>query len=438
MTRLKAHPTVMTPLLFLAILVVLTFTSWRILTKAIGPGGGLDFHPYWYQGHHLRQGTNPYDAFFTGKLPATPVHYLDGVTAEAPPIGQPGLLHMPTNLAPLGLLLFTFSFLSWPLAKIIWLSFNLALMLVTPWLALRWPAELPPLTTNQKLLICLIFYALTGTRVTVWLGQTTLLICILLVGTLLALKKNRFIAGILFGFALSKYSLALPLLLFLLYKKEFRVIATGAAVQVAALLLLSLLSGDTPAHLAYDYLLMYQRLSGSEAELGIHLLRWFPAGGLWLVGGLSLFVAAILGYWSWQYDSRLKEMGSQLNAIVDLNLVVIFACWTLVIGYHGLYDTIIVIWFINLAIYGLTRPEPYHLSALWQALLLLSLAAATVVLSLPGEILGVFLSPEATRLWLRAVDVSITGAITLLLIVALGLLFRIHQPEELKAALAPS
>ena len=99
--------------------------------------GGIDLYAYWFEGHALRQGSNPYYAYLSGRKPSPPVTYLDGVTQTTGPIGQPGLPTIPTNTAPLSLILFALSFFTWPLAKWLWLWPNLALVLATPPLALK-------------------------------------------------------------------------------------------------------------------------------------------------------------------------------------------------------------------------------------------------------------------------------------------------------------
>src|SRR5215470_16620998 len=123
-----------------AALVVLLIIAARSIFLAIehglfAPWGGGDFHAYWYYGHFVRRGVSPYHAFFTDPTAiAGPVRYLDGVTVQHL---TPQLSMMPANTAPMLLLLSVFSWLSWPLAKALWLGCNLLVAAAVPWLAIR-------------------------------------------------------------------------------------------------------------------------------------------------------------------------------------------------------------------------------------------------------------------------------------------------------------
>jgi hypothetical protein len=77
------------------------------------------------------------------------------------------------------------------------------------------------------LVICFAFYGFVGTRVSVGTGQTTLFVFALMLGALLTMSKNWFASGIMLGFALSKYSVALPVFLFMLYEQKYRAIGTN-------------------------------------------------------------------------------------------------------------------------------------------------------------------------------------------------------------------
>jgi hypothetical protein len=50
------------------------------------PLGSRDFHQFWYAGHFIIQGSDPYEAFFAKKPPKLPIEYLDGVTITQYPV----------------------------------------------------------------------------------------------------------------------------------------------------------------------------------------------------------------------------------------------------------------------------------------------------------------------------------------------------------------
>ncbi|NKQ36716.1 MAG: hypothetical protein HF973_14020 [Chloroflexi bacterium] len=107
-------------LLFLMLPASIIFALFSV-REVLLPRGSADFHSYWFSGHFLRQGTDPYQAFFDRRVPSVPVHYVDGLTTEQAPVAQPGLAITPANTAPITLLLSLFSWLSWPSAKLLWL-----------------------------------------------------------------------------------------------------------------------------------------------------------------------------------------------------------------------------------------------------------------------------------------------------------------------------
>src|SRR5690349_7313069 len=88
------------------------------------PLGGRDFHQFWYAGHFVLQGTDPYAAYFAKELPRLPIKYLDGVTVTQYPVAQGKLAIIPSNTPVILLLLSPFSLFSWGVAKWLFLIVN--------------------------------------------------------------------------------------------------------------------------------------------------------------------------------------------------------------------------------------------------------------------------------------------------------------------------
>ena len=63
--------------------------------------------------------------------------------------------------------------------------------------------------------------------------------------TLLLRQRYWFWAGVALGIALGKYSLALPVVIFLLFEKRFRVIAVAIVIQGISLLAVAMLEGGS-------------------------------------------------------------------------------------------------------------------------------------------------------------------------------------------------
>jgi hypothetical protein len=170
------------------------FSISRIVTNTVGitqtEDVGYDLHPYWYSGHFIRQGVNPYFAFLNGLEPALPIAYMDGSIVESPPVAQPELGLTPANTAPMLLLLSVLSWLSWPVAKTVWLFTNLVLMLALPWLTMCFLPDRHQWPLSARWLLALLFYGWLGSRAAVTSGQTTLLVLTLSMGALLLPRRH--------------------------------------------------------------------------------------------------------------------------------------------------------------------------------------------------------------------------------------------------------
>jgi hypothetical protein len=187
----------------------------RNIQKVYEPRGAIDFHPYWYYAHFVRAGINPYSAFASEAMLPEAVHYVDGSVVAPDAVEQRSLADIPANTAPLLFIFTLFAYLPWMLAKTVWMVLCVALVLVTPWLALR---LLPPslqLPLGLKWVVALSFYAMKGPRVAIANGQPSILVFFLMIVTLLLRQRHWFWAGLILGVALSKYSIALPVALFL-------------------------------------------------------------------------------------------------------------------------------------------------------------------------------------------------------------------------------
>ena len=106
-------------LLGLAILSIISVIY--SITKTVDHSGAFDFHSYWYAGHFVRQGSDPYEAYLQGLALDVPVSYWDAEPTTSLPIAQPDLAIVPAKTAPMVLLLTPFSYVSWGLAKVLWL-----------------------------------------------------------------------------------------------------------------------------------------------------------------------------------------------------------------------------------------------------------------------------------------------------------------------------
>lgn len=377
-------------LCFLAGLYAVAVTIYLFVETA-KPLGSRDFHQFWYAGHFIIQGRDPYEAFFAGEPPALPVVYLDGVTIEQYPIAQYDLEITPSNTPMMLLLLTPFSYFSWYVAKWAFLVLNLILMLVTGWLVIRhFPFRRIKLSLIDEVLIFLVYFDLSATRIAIENGQTTLLVFLLMILALIYADRSWRTAGFTLGIALSKYSLSLPVFLFLFYKRNFKVLLVAIAIQLLGVLGVALATATSPLTIIIENIQLFFRLFDQP---GIHFSRWFevfsdnPFVSLIPVLVLTLLIFVPLVLWL----RTLSPSDAESEAVVDFHLLTILFIWTLLIAYHRLYDTLIILFFIVLVFKGMATPNLWNLTEKERNGLLAFMATIPAILILPARIVGRFL-----------------------------------------------
>lgn len=354
------------------------------------PLGSRDFHQFWYAGHFILQGRDPYEAFFAGEPPALPVTYVDGVTVTQYPVAQADLEITPSNTPMMLLLLSPFAYFSWGVAKWLFLAVNLVLMLVTGWLVIRhFPFRGIRLAPIDEVLIFLVYFDLSATRIAIENGQTTLLVFLLMILALMYAQRSWGIAGLALGIALSKYSLSLPVFLFLLYKRNFRVLLAAIAVQLLGVLDIALVTGTSPVTIVVENIQLFLRLFDQP---GVHFSRWFeflsdnPFVSLIPVLGLTLLIFVPIFFWL----RNRPPSDPETEQVIDFHLLTILFIWTLLIAYHRLYDTLIVLFFVVLVFKGLAAPNLWNLTHKERTGLLLFMGTIPALLILPARIVGMF------------------------------------------------
>jgi hypothetical protein len=376
------------------------------------PEGARDFHQFWYAGHFIIQGRDPYEAFFAGEQPALPIAYFDGVVLERYPVAQSDLEITPSNTPAMLLLLSPLAYLSWANAKMAFLVINIVLMLLTANLIVRRiPFADVKLSPIDELFIFLIYIDLSATRIAIENGQTTLLVFLLMILAVLYAQRDWRISGLALGLALSKYSLSLPIFLFLLFKKKFRILIVAVSVQILGILGIAAITGTPPLTIVLENIQLFFRLFDQP---GIHLSRWFEGISGNLISSmlpvLIMTLAVFLPIYSWL---RSRRVPSNMQDVIDFHLLTILFIWTMLVAYHRLYDTLILIIFVVLVYKGLTIPSLWSLSKSERGLLLGYLAVLPLVLILPARIVD--------RFWPGYYGTAGDAATTLVLLIMLSI-----------------
>ena len=387
-------------LLGFMLVATIAFTIHGI-REVLSPHGATDLHAYWYSGHFVRQGTDPYQAYFDGQLPALPVHYVDGVIDRDGPVVQPGLAITPAY-TPFMIVLFSgSSFFSWPTAKLLWMLFNMVLVLLIPWLVIKLLPEDANLSNIVKLFLLLAFFCLQGTRISIWTGQASLLVFALMLLALLTMNKNALIPGLFLGIALGKYSLAIGLVLFLFYKRRYLIIGLAFAWQLIGLLLLSLFVQVSPLAIIENNVRLLLHYTDFP---GVHLASLFPN-----VPVLSVTAVLILTLGTgWVLFRQYRMAKQEKQPLFDLYVLTILTLWSLLVAYHRAYDTILIILFIALTLYELTHDR---LGQLQKKKDIVFLGIFIVTLSIPSSIMALVFPAAVMPAWYRLVSVAMTLAL---------------------------
>jgi len=357
------------------LIVVLAVYALAVLSYVVfgtlDSQGATDFHQFWYAGQFILRGQDPYQAFFAG---------------VSLPMRQPGLEITPSNSPLLLLVLSLLSFLAWPVAKIVWLLLNLPLACLSFWLVVdKFPFPNTPLDRQAKILLFLLFFDLSPTRIAIENGQTTLLAFVLMLAAILLTKRSWLLAGLLLGLALSKYSVSLPVALFFLYHRNFRILVTAALFQFVGFLGLSILSGNSIVMLFAEYFRLFISLLDQP---GIHLATLIPGTRFDAIIPVIMTLVLALFLYFWMVKGKAYE---HVDArIFDFHLLTIFTLWTLVVAYHRLYDAILLLLLIVLVFKSLPA-DIWNLTPRMRTVVVWGLGIGLALLTLPARIVDMLL-----------------------------------------------
>ena len=412
-------------------LLLLTLGIWsiasllRIIQFTFSPAGANDLYVYWYAGHFVREAQDPYNAFLTDQKPSLPIHYLDKTVTDLRDVVVPGWVPAPVLTFPLVAILSCFAFLSWPIAKLVWLGFNLLFIFLIPPLILRIFAPDGRWERWIRAFFILAFVGLTSTRYAGSSGQMTFLVLLLALGSIHFSKNRPYTAGILLGIALSKYSLSIGFFLYLLlFERNYRSTLTALAVQTLGLLGLSMMSGTAVVDIIREYLFML--LHHSQME-GIHVASLFPSKPWEFQIAIILTLAVSLPLLLWHNRSKEHILNKQLSPTHRHHLLTVLSLWALLVGYHRAYDAVLYILFISLGLQLYQSPGTWRLTLRNRNILLVFLAVTTIFFMLPaGSIIRDFLPGRIGSAWILFSVRMTTLILSAALAITLFLLFRLR------------
>jgi hypothetical protein len=337
--------------IFMAVILALlgTFNLGYALYALINisDSGLIDFCFYWYSGLFIRQGVNPYQGFLQNLPLSFPISLIGGnITSQGLILSHPGtLLGLPMNTVPFILLIAPFSFLSLKTATMIWTVLNIILAFLIPLLIIRYLQRINLLVPKYfyPLSVIIFFTLSTTSRGVIARGQNTLFIYFLMLLALLVAENRKFLfAGILLGLALSKYTVALPMLAFFIIKKNWKVIFIAIAVQILGFVALAWLTRSSlPSTLLSYWSIISFHLTDSNRYLGINISDYLPSGILFPV--LSFFVTTIpIGVLIYCVMKKSAKFKSE-NNLLDGGLISVLLLWILLAINNSGYDAILTI-----------------------------------------------------------------------------------------------
>ncbi len=252
------------------------------------------------------------------------------------------------------------------------------------------------------------FLGLSATRSAAGAGQTSLLVLVLMIVAVWQAEKSRVVSGLALGLALSKYSLALPVLFYLLLRKQFGAALLSLMVQAAGLVGIWLISGSNPIQVTGELLDMLRGLSQFQ---GVQLSSLFPpsVGANWISGvlvTLVLFAALAVAM------LRNVRMGKRFSETGWLSVLVVLCLWALLVAYHSTYDAVVFIMAVGIFWAGIQRGD-FVLGKNARRAAIGLMAVSLFVMNIPGNI-SFFLVPQSiTSMWSGIVDHAITVILAL-------------------------
>ena len=152
----------------------------------------------------------------------------------------------------------------------------------------------------------------------------------------------------------------------------------------------ALVTRTSPLTIVVENIQLFFRLFDQP---GVHFSRWFeflsdnPFVSLISVLALTLLIFVPIILWL----RSLSPSGPKAEAVIDFHLLTILFIWTLLIAYHRLYDTLIVLFFIVLVFKGLATSNLWNLTKQERTGVLVFMGTIPALLILPARIVGRFL-----------------------------------------------
>ena len=292
-------------------------------------------------------------------------------------------------------LLSPIALLSFETLVVVWIVLNIAAAMLSLHFTIKlWGREWP---IKARLLFAAFFIALAPFRVTLRNGQICLMVMALLLGGLLARKRNKnFLAGALLGLSLCKYTLTFPFFLYFIWKREWKVVSTAILVPLALTEVFALRLGLSLFQVMSQYFslasqILVSGLPGRTGTTEIKLLFLDLSGHESFAATITLAfsIAALICMGIVFYRKPRWELA-------HFAALALFGLWSI---YHRTYDSVLCLLPAALLVDLLIRKRFVAFSRFWLA------GLGLLIISIPGVLVE--------RLNLSPADLSNNPLLTL-------------------------
>jgi hypothetical protein len=224
--------------------------------------------------------------------------------------------------------------LSPDIACVSWLLWNIVFLGIIYWFVCsRYKSDIPE---GYKHLFIFLLIGAASTKTNLSLGQTTLFSLAAFTLTLSFRDRNKWLSGLAFALAVSKPSLMILFVFYLLFKKEFRIIAIAFCIHLALTVGISIWIGQSPVVLMQNYFKVISLLTTQDNALSFY----YQTAGVSLktimtilsssqvaitLATVSLYVLAIM------YIYRHRSLDEK-------RVLGLIALLTILVDYHQHYD----------------------------------------------------------------------------------------------------
>lgn len=422
----------------IALLVVLIPLGGLSLLRGMDKADEVlcDFEQFYVSGQLAQQGLDPYRTFVEQRQMLLD-EYAHPAVSDI--VCLESLPERPNYNTPLlVLLMIPFTWLDFQTARMVWFGLQALMAIALPLVMLRLNWRQPGAVWSA--IAVLLFLAWAPVRTTFAHGQVALVTSLALMLSIVLVRRDRPLwAGLLLGLALSKYTLTGAVVLYFIVYRHYRALAMAVLAQLAGLILLAPIVGETLFGIIGSYVHLLINVIGQSFQI-VSLDGWLNLLGLdarssALIAfgiGFVLVLALVVPRYIREALGSSEHLPPAVERFKANLLIMIMVLVGVFFVYHRSYDLPIVFLYVTLLM-GVPLPEKLN-SPTGRAYAVLAAAGLvlTGVMIIPPSAATVFVSGPAA-------DIAAVALPSLALLLVLGAsLFALYRLEQLAPLLVQS